>query len=308
MENECQFVNSRGILKSCSFHSNKPKSSCNNDYGYLIDMVKNNKMFDGMSIYVCSELIVYFFKVILPRINKKFVLVTGDSDLCIPKEVLNYVDFISLINSKYLIKWYAQNTQIQNHDKIQQLPIGLDYHTILNNKNHKWKMSNESHIPKDQESVLLNIKNNSKPFYERIPKIYVNFSKGNDRFGDRKKSLKIIPKHLLEKNEEFTVRTNNWMNITKYTFVLSPFGVGMDCHRTWESLCLGSIPILRAPNFRKLFEDLPVLIVHDWNEVNEELLEKTIENYKNKTFHYDKLKLQYWVDKINLLYMHNTEV
>jgi hypothetical protein len=308
MENECHFVNSRGILKSCSFHSKNPKSSCNNDYGYLIDMVKNNKMFDGMTIYVCSELILYFFKVILPKINKKFVLVTGDSDLCIPKQRLNNNEFNLLINSKYLIKWYAQNTQIQNHDKIQQLPIGLDYHTILNNKNHKWKMSNESHIPKEQETILLNIIKNSKPFYERIPKIYVNFSKENDRFGDRKNSLKIIPKHLLEKNDGFTPRTKNWMNVAQYTFVLSPFGVGMDCHRTWETLCLGSIPIVRAPNFRKLFEDLPVLIVNNWNEVNEELLKKTIRNYKDKTFHYDKLKLQYWVDKINLFYTDNTEL
>ena len=71
----------------------------------------------------------------------------------------------------------------------------------------------------------------------------------------------------------------------------------MDCHRTWEALCLGCIPIVKAPNFSKLFENLPVLIVNDWNDVTKELLDKTIKNFKTKTFNYDKLELKYWVNK-----------
>ena len=60
MENNCYFVSSRGILKSCDIHSISPKSSCNNDYTYLFEMIKNNKIFDGMSIYVCSDLLKFF--------------------------------------------------------------------------------------------------------------------------------------------------------------------------------------------------------------------------------------------------------
>ena len=40
MENLCCYVNSRGLLKSCDFHSKNPKSSCNNDFNYLNNMVK----------------------------------------------------------------------------------------------------------------------------------------------------------------------------------------------------------------------------------------------------------------------------
>lgn len=57
MENLCYFVNSRGLLKSCNFHSTNPKSSCNDDTGYLFKMT--NRMFDGMSIYVCSDLVKF---------------------------------------------------------------------------------------------------------------------------------------------------------------------------------------------------------------------------------------------------------
>ena len=40
MEQKCYFVNSRGLLKSCHFHSNNSKSSCNNNKNYLLLMIK----------------------------------------------------------------------------------------------------------------------------------------------------------------------------------------------------------------------------------------------------------------------------
>ena len=300
MVNLCYYICSRGLLKSCHFHSKNPKSSCNNDARYLFLML--TRMFDGMSIYVCSDLLSFFVNNILPKINKRFVLVSGDSDMCVPKEALNTRQFNQLINSPFLIKWFLQNTQIQDHHKMIQIPIGLDYHTISNNPNHEWKLESEGHLPRFQERILMDIKEKSKPFYERIPKIYINFSKNNDRFHDRKACLETIPEDLCEKNEDFTPRTINWNNITSYAFVLSPFGVGMDCHRTWEALCLGSIPILKAPNFKKMFDGLPVLIVNEWSEVTQELLNNTLENFKEKEdqnlFNYDKLTLSFWVNQI----------
>jgi hypothetical protein len=296
MENLCYYVNSRGILKSCDFHSPNPKSSFNNDTPYLLFMLKSQ--FDGMSIYVCSDLLCFFVNNMLPKIKNKFILVSGDSDMCVPREALNIKETSTLLKSHYLIRWFIQNTQIQDNDKIIQLPIGLDYHTISSNKNHQWKLANESHLPEDQERVLVDIKEKFKPFYERIPKIYVNFSKKNDRFGDRQKSLESIPQSLLVINADFTPRTINWQNITNYAFVLSPFGIGMDCHRTWEALCLGCIPIVRAPNFKKMFEDLPVLIVDNWSDITQTLLQKTITEFRTKEFKYDKLTLSYWVNKI----------
>ena len=248
MENLCYFVNSRGILKSCDFHSNNPKSSCNNDYDYLYHML--TKMFDGMSIYVCSNLLDFFVNNIFPKINKRFVLVSGDSDMCVPLEALTQNQTYSLLNSQYLLKWFLQNTRIQEHPKMVQIPIGLDYHTISTNPSSSWKLPNESHLPRDQELTLVNIKEKSKPFYERILKIYVNFSLISDRFKDRESSLKNISNDLMEKNLTFTPRPQNWIYLSNYAFVLSPFGCGMDCHRTWEAICLGSIPIVKAPNFK----------------------------------------------------------
>jgi len=107
-------------------------------------------------------------------------LVSGDSDLCVPMEAISQKETYNLLNSPLLIKWFVQNTRIYNHPKMVQLPIGLDYHTILNNPTFYWKKENEGHLPIEQENILINIREKSKPLSNRICKIYVNFSKSND--------------------------------------------------------------------------------------------------------------------------------
>ena len=298
MENLCYFVNSRGLLKSCDFHSNNPKSSCNNDYNYLFHMLNNR--FDNMSIYVCSDLLPIFINFFLPKINKKFVLVSGDSDLTVPREAITMTQTNFLLNHPYLLKWFVQNTRIQDHPKMVQLPIGLDFHTISNNPSSNWRTSDEGYLPVEQETILMNISKNMKPFYERIPKIYAKFSTSNDRFKEREYSLSNTPSELVVRDLSFTPRTETWNNMANYTFVLSPFGNGMDCHRTWEALCLGCIPIVRAGCFKKLFEGLPVLIVERWSDINEELLKETIDKFQKQyqTFDYNRLRMDYWVSKI----------
>jgi hypothetical protein len=299
MENQSYFCCSRGLLKSCTFHSHNPKSSCNNDNAYLGEMICSEKMFNGMSIYVCSDLLKFFVLQILPKIKYNFVLVSGDSDLCVPKEALTNSETVILINNPFLLKWFSQNTQIQRHKKIIQLPIGLDYHTISSNPNHIWKSTEEGHLPNDQECILIKLREQMKPFYDRNSIIYVNFTESNDRFGQRKSAFNQIPREFLSVNQNFIKRTETWENITQCAFVLSPFGIGMDCHRTWEALCLGAIPIINAPNFEKMFEGLPVLIVNEWSEITRELLDKTIEDFKTREFKYEKLTLQYWINLIN---------
>ena len=301
MENECNYVSSRGILKLCDIHSPNPISGSSTDKNYLINMVNYPSiMKNNMTIYVCGELISFFINKILPKIKNTFILVSGDSDAIIPYEFMSKKLVDQLINSPYLIKWAVQNKVIE-HKKLISIPIGLDYHTILKNPSHKWKLPNENNLPRAQETILQSVVNSSSPFWERIPKIYVNFTVQNDRFHDRHKSLNTIPSQLLIMNQTFTPRTNNWKNIVNYSFVLSPFGNGLDCHRTWEILCLGSIPVVKAPMFKELFEGLPVLNVDNWNQVTQDLLDQTIIEFKDKLFNYDKLTLQYWLNQIKLV-------
>jgi hypothetical protein len=297
-ESTCHFVCSRGLLKSCTFHSYNPRSSCSNDISYLIDMLKSDKMYNGMSIYICTDLLPFFAKTVLSKLKNTFYLVSGDSDTTVPAEVLTHIQYNYLINHSLLIKWFIQNTTIQDCPKICQLPIGLDYHTIASDPTHPWTDDTafclNSHLPKSQEAVLTAIRDTALPFWERPVNIYINFTTRNDRFNQRNVALQQIPNHLLAINQVFTPRTQNWKNIAHFAFALSPFGNGMDCHRTWEILCLGAIPIVCAPQFKQLFADLPVLNVDSWTEISEELLYNTVDEFSKKTFKYEKLTLAYW--------------
>ena len=306
MENECYYVCSRGILKSCDFHSNYPSSSCSWDAQYLHNMIDGNNMFEKMSIYVCTDLLPYFIENIMNKIPYNFNLISGDSDATVPGGIidiwrnprpLEQNKCEELLNCPMLIKWFAQNCCLF-HKKIFQLPIGLDYHTISNDPDKFWRGKNEGTTPKDQEDLLNDIRNNEKPFYERINKIFVNFTVNlNDENDERTKAIRNIPNELLHLSLDMEIRSNVWKKEKEYTFTLSPPGGGLDCHRTWESLCLGCIPIVKSLGSNKMYEDLPVLIVNEWSEINEKLLNDVIEKFKTTQFNYNKLSLKYWVSQ-----------
>ena len=255
--------------------------------------------FNGMSIYVCSELLSFFVNDILPRLTHSFVLVTGDSDLSVPREALSCEECNKLLSSPLLLRWFAQNTSCQLvtivGEKLVQLPIGLDYHTIARDPHHPWKRLEEGSTPPQQEGILLSLRHSARPFFAREMKIYVNFSLSNDRFGQRRDFLRTVPSFLCAKERTFVRRTDNWKQITHYAFVASPFGNGMDCHRTWEALCLGAIPIVKAPCFRSLFEGLPVLVVNQWSDVTASLLRETVETFRSASPFpgLEKLELDY---------------
>ena len=61
---------------------------------------------------------------------------------------------------------------------------------------------------------------------------------------------------------------------------------------------LGTIVIVKKSQIDSLYEGLPVLFVNDWDEITQELLDKTIEEFRNKEFNYERITLKYWVDKI----------
>jgi hypothetical protein len=47
-----------------------------------------------------------------------------------------------------------------------------------------------------------------------------------------------------------------------------------------------------------LWEQVPVLIVKDWSDITDDLLTRTIADFKDRHFATEKLTLQYWVLRI----------
>jgi hypothetical protein len=293
MENECKYVSSRGLFKSTDIHNRVAASSrCD------LELEEFKKTERGSILYVCNSAIRTFVMETLPFITDRFVLVSGDADNPMPYGLLSQDEFTAFIADKRLQHWFCQNLLI-THPKMTHLPIGLDYHTISKvGEHHPWGMGA---LPIDQEIELEKCIEEAPPLALRYPLCYSNFHHSTwgigDR-GDRKELVESISKEVVFFEPDFTPRKIGWNRQSQLMFVLSPMGGGYDCHRTWEALCLGCIPIVKSSGLDPLYADLPVLIVKNWSDVTRELLSTTLQSFSTRGFHIDKLLLNYWIDLI----------
>ena len=79
-------------------------------------------------------------------------------------------------------------------------------------------------------------------------------------------------------------------------FVISPPGNGIDCHRIWECLYLGAIPVVKNNIAFSQFSHLPILWIDSWEEVTIPFLESKISHITNKVI--QELDIKYWYNKI----------
>ena len=208
-----------------------------------------------------------------------------------------------------MIKWFSQN-YIGTHEKLVKIPIGLDYHSMRpsDKKRNIWEQP-EKHLwgirkhATQQESDLISF--NKIPFWNRKIKAYANFqftlktSWGEKRYAQDRKDAMKIPLELVDYQQTWVYRNVCWQHMGEYAFVLSPQGNGLDCHRTWEALCLGCIPIVKTSGLDSLFNGLRVWIVNDWSEITQESMNAKIVEFRNKPFNYEKLTLAYWRNILN---------
>ena len=82
-----------------------------------------------------------------------------------------------------------------------------------------------------------------------------------------------IKKHLLFSNNVFM--PENFLNPREYRkmlsmskYVISPPGNGADCHRSWESMYFGAVPIV-LQDFWPFGSDLPALSVQAWSDIQD---------------------------------------
>eukprot|EP00985_Skeletonema_marinoi_P008275 scaffold3705_cov159-Skeletonema_marinoi.AAC.1 len=94
-------------------------------------------------------------------------------------------------------------------------------------------------------------------------------------------------------------------NLQNSKFTLCPGGLGWDTYRAWESMVMGSIPVLetyyRKDGFYRVFDDLPVLWVDHFDNVTPALLESSYPKIlaRAEEYNFAKLTKHWWVDYIN---------
>jgi hypothetical protein len=81
-------------------------------------------------------------------------------------------------------------------------------------------------------------------------------------------------------------------------FVFSPPGAGRDCHRHWEALLMGAVPIVVQDNTNaKLFEGLPVWRVKSYGNISYEEVEKQHARFHGPGTNWDfgRLYTDFWL-------------
>ena len=291
-------VNSRSILFACSIHPKNPQSSQEN-IAYLDSILgqiqaqqQSADSKKNLSIYIPSDGIPYFIRQVAPQITRPYTLVTGDSDLPINESTLGS-DLQILLEMPVLQKWFAQNRDYE-HPKLSSLPIGINLHNLWSNP-LEW--GGGFILPALQELELQTIAENAPSFADREAKIFCNWHFSIDR-ADRQDCFNRIDKSVCFFQANPLPTSDTWKLQSRYQFVLSPHGAGLDCHRTWEALLLGCIPIVKKAKLNDLFVDLPVIAVEDWSEINSAFLKKAAEEMASKNINREKLFMRYWKAQI----------
>lgn len=266
------------------------------NFNFNISMIENKSK---IIIYMWhhNNVILYIINNIINLISVPFVIISAMEDTTFPNEMNG--EYINIIKNNINFKhWFSINKIIKNDKFFTTIPYGLDYWTIQD-RDYFGEIKNSSI---EQDLIFSSIIENTDHFTKRINKIYSNFHlhfTDNRHGGWRKKILSIVPSNIIYYENEKLIRRNSWKKMSEYSFVLSPAGNGLDCIRTFEALCLGCIVILRKCELDiSMYDDLPVLIVNEYYDINENLLNNTIIEFSTKNFNYEKLKMNYWIDEV----------
>ena len=253
--------------------------------------------------YILNKSLPYIEKLKVP-----FIIITCADDGEFPNDKFAQEAKIPWFNDKgqiieklnaniYFKHWFTINKTIPNNDKFTSIPYGLDF----------WGKRTQSFYGEGCESIdlqnklLSDIISKSQHFSKRIPISFCNFHFHftDDRYyGERRLLYRILSNKVAYFQNKKKSRTECWIEMSKYSFVISPFGHGMDCIRTMEALCLGCIVIMKKSCLDCIYEDLPILLIDNWTDITAELLNKTLLEFNKKEFNYNKLKFEYWYNLV----------
>ena len=212
-------------------------------------------------------------------IKAKFILITHNADNPFTDWHFNNI-------KDYVLKVYAINNICDNINVVT-IPLAFqDY-------------------PKDHFKliILTAIKRNKA---EKTNLLYMNFAIHTNKEKrticyNTFKGAEWVTKEENITKEKFMER------ILESKYVLSPEGTGIDCHRIYESIICGTIPIILKSGtvMDKFYEKLPVLLIDDWSIITKEYLENENNYENNRKRLYDWLnnnkgwtRAHFWINQI----------
>jgi len=206
------------------------------------------------------------------------LLITGHSDYEIKREQVN--DYQPKI-------WWTTNKQTS---LVRAYPLGITNDT----------QETLLHPIYGNLEIMLEVMEEPQSIWKNL--VYMNFSiqtypQIRQAIWYRFQSKLWVTKGISEAS--LKGRKNFLRELRSHVFVLCPRGNGRDTHRLWETLYMGSIPIveedLALEDFRELF---PICFVKNWEEVTVDFLIEQEKRIRSRKYSPTPLKMSYWIEKI----------
>jgi len=217
------------------------------------------------TIFCKTDFIGYLFNNIKDS-KQKYNLITHHSDYPIDESRWN-------LKPSCIKKWFAINPTVEHSDLIA-IPLGL--------KTHKGDYL-------ESKYMTCWFAENFRPLKENFKSntVYCNWNITNI---NRKEILNVLKINKINYIQDANLPFNEYIKrMSQSKFVISPPGNGIDCHRTWEALYVGCIPIVLKNHIYKDW-NLPILQVNDFGEITQELLSE----YQSLEFDNKMLIIDYW--------------
>lgn len=266
-------------------------------------------------IWLRVDNLAAFVRNVLPKIDRRFVLVTTDAD----NSPWEYAPEASrtLLECEKVFHWFADQCDLPSHPKVTPVPIGIPYpyrHDIPANYNI-WSdrdlFGHHRIVPPRVATFdfrLSKLITARKPLVERKLVAFADFALNDSpsRVG-RSETRRDIARTLSNcKAVTFldrpVARLSLYHCYSNVAFVISPLGRGFDCYRTWEALLMGAIPITKRSPLTPLYDQFPIVTVDDWSEVTQDNLERWMERFGDKCQSADveyRLRFGHWSDLVS---------
>jgi hypothetical protein len=226
----------------------------------------------GDIIFVGRPFLSFFFELIYPQMDVAFFLITSNGSGTAPAEFADYLE------ENKIITWFSRNVDLPGHPKMRLIPLGICWFAA---KSSVELLKKE--LAHNQQNFLL-----QKPIFCNLSfSVCTNPKKRQPcmQYFKKKRFATVFSKLSYKK----------YISALKNSqFVICPEGYNIDSYRIWESLICGAYPIVLSSSIDELFQDLPVVVVHSWQEVNEEFLKAKKNQFEKKSFNLYKIRFNYW--------------
>ena len=220
--------------------------------------------------------------------NKQFVVVTHNSDCFVADNGVGFKDgrgnhwkteeFTIPAN---VIKWYSSNVNSTN-PKVEAIPTGL---------------ANEWWSPEIQKRDKMIAKMSEPRVYQNL--VYMDHNIVQNP-AERLHAYEVLGDKPWVTSLKEGLNFESFLDkVYNHKFVICPQGNGMGTHREWECLYMGTIPVMKKDLNNRFYKGiLPFLLINDWDDLAEELLNHKFKDIWTTKWNMDLLTFTFWKNKI----------